>query len=291
MPVATLVIVPTSRGVELRREALRAPGRSRRTRGRRRSAGCQARRSSAILPLASASCARRSPTLSPATRGSPRCSTPTFCPLAVSSIPLTRSGAVSNRTWTVGREGLVERVLDRGALLRRQLERAAHDRRLGRRLRAPRPALSFAWPSISRRRRVNTSPMRSSRLVVARSVSALRAIANTSSWVRRRDGLIEVLGVVLQRLLPLRAQRVGRLPRLVEEPLALGLRLVRRLAQERGALLVELLVLVLELVALLLGLGLLRVGVGELRGDPLLPRVDGVEDRACRESASAATPG
>ena len=25
---------------------------------------------------------------------------PTFWPLAVSSIPLTRSGAVSNRTWT-----------------------------------------------------------------------------------------------------------------------------------------------------------------------------------------------
>jgi len=48
--------------------------------------------------------------------------------------------------------------------------------------------------------------------------------------------------VVFQRFLPLGAQSVGRLAGLVEEPLAFGLRLVRRLAQEGGALLVELLV-------------------------------------------------
>ena len=47
------------------------------------------------------------------------------------------------------------------------------------------PKLAFAGPSIVRKRRVNTSPIRSSRLVVARSASALRAMANTSCCVRR----------------------------------------------------------------------------------------------------------
>ena len=44
------------------------------------------------------------------------------------------------------------------------------------------------------------------------------------------------------------------------------------------ALPVEFVVLALELVTLLLGFGLFRVGVSELRGDPPLPLVDGVED-------------
>src|ERR1035437_9298912 len=85
--------------------------------------------------------------------------------------------------------------------------------------------------------------------------------------------------VASQRFLSLRAQGVGGLPRFAEEPLTFGFRLLRSLAQKRGALLVELLVLVLELVALLFGFGLFRVGVRKLRGDPLLPRVDGIEDR------------
>ena len=86
------------------------------------------------------------------------------------------------------------------------------------------------------------------------------------------------MGVVSQRFLSLGTQGIGRLPRFVEEPLTFGFCLVGRLAQECGALLVELLVLVLELVALLLGFGLFRVRVREFLGDPRLPRVDGVED-------------
>jgi len=84
--------------------------------------------------------------------------------------------------------------------------------------------------------------------------------------------------VASQRFLSLRAQGVGGLPRFAEEPLTFGFRLLRSLAQERGALLVKLLVLVLELVALLLGLGLLAVSVRKLRGDLFLPRVDGTEN-------------
>ena len=64
--------------------------------------------------------------------------------------------------------------------------------------------------------------------------------------------------------LSLGAQRVGRLARFVEQPLAFGLGFVVRLGEQRVALLVELLVLVLELVALLLAAALLRVGVREL---------------------------
>ena len=86
------------------------------------------------------------------------------------------------------------------------------------------------------------------------------------------------MGVVSQRFLSLGTQGIGRLARFVKEPLTFGFRLVRRLAQECGALLVELLILVLELVALLLRFGPFRVGVREFGGDPLLPRVDGVED-------------
>ena len=90
--------------------------------------------------------------------------------------------------------------------------------------------------------------------------------------------MIQVLGVVSQRFLPLGTQGIGRLPCFVQEPLTFGFRLLRRLRQKRGALLVELLVLVLELVALLLGFGLLRVGIREFPGNPLLPRINGVED-------------
>src|ERR1035438_6823844 len=108
----------------------------------------------------------------------------TFCPFVVSSMPLIRSGAVSNRTrisaekvslsafcmaarCSAGTSNVLRTTAGPEAVLRA----------------APRP--SFALPSISRKRRVNTSPRRSSRLVVARSVSAFRAIANTSFWARR----------------------------------------------------------------------------------------------------------
>ena len=60
--------------------------------------------------------------------------------------------------------------------------------------------------------------------------------------------------------------------------MALGVRFVRGLAQQRGALLVEFRVFVLELVAFLFGFGSLRIGVGEFRGDFFFARVNGVED-------------
>ena len=56
----------------------------------------------------------------------------TFCPFAVSSIPLITSGAVSNRTVDIRREGFVDRLLDRVLLLRRQVEGAAHEHGVGR---------------------------------------------------------------------------------------------------------------------------------------------------------------
>ena len=64
------------------------------------------------------------------------------------------------------------------------------------------------------------------------------------------------MSIVSQQFLALGTQGIGGFPCFFEEPLTFGLRLVRRLAQERSALLIDLLVLVLELVALLLGFGL-----------------------------------
>jgi hypothetical protein len=92
------------------------------------------------------------------------------------------------------------------------------------------------------------------------------------------------MGVVSQRFLSLGTQGVGRLPRFVDEPLTFGLRLVRRFAQEGGALLVKIRILVLELVLLLLGFGSFRVRVREFCGDPLLPFIDGVEDWFVKEA-------
>src|ERR1039458_2832893 len=92
------------------------------------------------------------------------------------------------------------------------------------------------------------------------------------------------MGVVSQRFLSLGTQGVDRLPRFVKEPLPFGLRLVCRLTQEGGALLVKLRVLVLELVVLLFSLGLFRVCVRELRGDPLFPLINCVEDRLVKKA-------
>ena len=92
------------------------------------------------------------------------------------------------------------------------------------------------------------------------------------------DGLIEVMGFVSQRFLSLDAQGVGGLPRFVQEPCTLDLRLICRLAQECRALLLEDLVLVLELVALFVGLQPFGVGVSKLGGDSLLPRIERIED-------------
>jgi hypothetical protein len=93
------------------------------------------------------------------------------------------------------------------------------------------------------------------------------------------DGVIEVISFVSQRFLSLGAKGIDRLSRFVHEPLTLGLRLICRRTQERGALLLEGRVLVLELIAHLSGFGLFLVGIRELSGDALFPRVDGIEDR------------
>ena len=88
--------------------------------------------------------------------------------------------------------------------------------------------------------------------------------------------LVQVAGVVPQRLFAFGADDVGRLAGVVEKALTFGLRLVRGLAQETGALAVELFVLVLESVALLLGFGLLALGIRQFPSDQFLARIDGV---------------
>jgi len=83
------------------------------------------------------------------------------------------------------REGFVERVLYSRALLRRQVKRTAHERGGG-------PCLKGLGEARFRFA-VHLSQAASKhlaqaffRLVVARSINALRAIAKTSCWVRRR---------------------------------------------------------------------------------------------------------
>jgi hypothetical protein len=80
----------------------------------------------------------------------------TFCPLAVSSIPLTKSGAVSNRRWISA-----EKVSLSAFCI---VARCSGGRSKALRTRAVSEAVlkalarsDFAWPSIARKRRVNTS--------------------------------------------------------------------------------------------------------------------------------------
>jgi len=83
----------------------------------------------------------------------------------------------------------------------------------------------------------------------------------------------------MQSLLALGTLDIGRLARFFEQALAFGSRLVRRLGEKCSALAVELSVLVLELGVSLFCFGHFRAGVGKLFGDPLFPRVDGMENR------------
>ena len=92
------------------------------------------------------------------------------------------------------------------------------------------------------------------------------------------------MSVISQHFLSFGTQGIGGLSRLVKEPLTLDFRLVSRLAQKRGALMVKLLVLLLELVTFLLGVGLFLVGVRQFCGNPLLPLVDGVADGLVKEA-------
>jgi hypothetical protein len=86
-------------------------------------------------------------------------------------------------------------------------------------------------------------------------------------------------------------QGVGRQPRFLEEALTFGSCLVLRLAQERLALLVELVVPFLELVALLFGFGLFLVSASASSLAIRSPAHRWRGGWACRESASATTPG
>ena len=52
----------------------------------------------------------------------------TFCPFVVNSIPLTSSGAVSNRTWISAEKVSLSAFLDCRTLRRRQVKRAPHKR-------------------------------------------------------------------------------------------------------------------------------------------------------------------
>ena len=182
-----------------------------------------------------------------------------------------------------GREGLVERLLDCRALLRRQVKRAAQERGLRRCL----EGLAEALFCLAVHRAQATGEHLAHALFQTCRGKIRQCLSRDGEHFllgTATDGLIEVVGVASQRLLSLGTQGIGCLSRIVEESLAFGFRFVRRLAQECGALLVELLVLVLELVALLLRFGLFRVSVREFRGDPLLPRVNGVEDRLVKKA-------
>ncbi len=90
---------------------------------------------------------------------------------------------------------------------------------------------------------------------------------------------MRVLGIASQQFRPLFAQIVGRLSCRVQQALTFGVDVLRRLAQECSSLLIEGLILVLKFVAFFLRLFLLRVRVRKHCGDPLLPRIDGVEYR------------
>ena len=100
----------------------------------------------------------------------------------------------------------------------------------------------------------------------------------TSRWVRCWMARLRFLASVVERFLSLCAQSVSRLARFREQTLALRVRILRGLLQQRRPLLIEILALALELILFLGGCGFLRRGVRELGGDPLLPRVDGVKD-------------
>ena len=181
------------------------------------------------------------------------------------------------------REGVVERLLDHSTLLPRQVKCAAYERGVSRCLEGRGEAcfrLAVHLPQAASEYLPQTF------LQTRRGEIRQRLSRDGKHFLLgpATDGVIEVMGVVSQRVLAFGTQRISRLSRFVEEPLTFGLRLVRRLAQECGALPVELLVLALELVVLLFGFHLFRGGVGELSGDPLLPLVDGMEDRFVQEA-------
>ena len=84
--------------------------------------------------------------------------------------------------------------------------------------------------------------------------------------------------------LPLGGQRIGILARGVHQGLAFGIGVGSRFLQQRGTLLLEVIVLLLEFFAFVLGLGLLAAGRGQLGGNAFLPRIDGIQDRLVEEA-------
>ena len=150
---------------------------------------------------------------------------------------------------------------------------------LGRRPRGPAASVAFASPSSARKRRVNTSHMRSSRLVVGEIRQRLA-----------RDGEHFLLGPAA------RWPGSGCWPRFAAPPRRLALKAsaaCRASSSSRWRSAFASSVAWLNSAARcwsnssflcwnssrsFCASALLRVGVGEFRGDPLLPRVDGVED-------------
>jgi hypothetical protein len=199
-------------------------------------------------------------------------------------MPLITSGAVSKRICISAEKVSLSARCIAARCSAWQLEGAAHEHRVGRCFEGLGETFALASSFSSRRRRVNTSLMRSSRLVPARSVSVLRAMAKTSSRVRRVISSLRSLLFAFQRVLLFGTQGVGRQPRFLEEPLTFGSCLApspcsgaRRVAgRTRRSF--------LELVALLFGFGFFLVGVREFLGDTLLPLIDGVKDGLVQEA-------
>ena len=218
----------------------------------------------------------------------------TFCPLAVSSMPLTRSGAVSKRMADLDAEkvSLSAASVSPCAAPRQRQRRCA--RRAGsdavvkasaRRL----LRLAVQRPQAAREHVAHALLPGSSRRDPSASCARWRTppAGSGGRWRRCRSCCS-----LPQCLLPLGAQGIGRLPRFVEEPLALGLRLVRRLAQAvRRAAGRTSSFLSRNSSRSFCASACLRVRVRQLPRRSASPARRWRSGWACRESASATTPG
>ena len=201
----------------------------------------------------------------------------TFRPFAVSSMPLITSGAVSNRTWISAEKVWLSACCialccsdERSKALRTSTGSDDIFRALARSSFASLFQLSQATDEHIAHAFFQRCPSEIGKRLSRDGKNFLPGSAG--------DFVVQALLFAFQRVLSFGAQGVGRLPRLIEKTPPFGFRLFRRLAQECATLAVELLVLFLELFALLFGLGSFCVGIRDFLGDPLLPRVDGVED-------------
>ena len=165
----------------------------------------------------------------------------TFRPFTVSSIPLTSSDAVSNRSRHFNRKCLTNRTLIFARCVTGSsyvLRTTAGSDAVLNAARAP------LWPRAHRTHA--TSEHLDDPLFQTRRGKIRQCLSrNREHFLIRtaQDRHDQVLGVALQRLLAPGAQGIGRLPRIVEEPLAFGVRFIPRLAQNCRTLPIELFVL------------------------------------------------